>query len=68
MQAVEFWEEARPLFEKSSQQQDVLEIDTRLASVNREILDVPAKTVAKLRHLAVPVTRLQGRSNKIEQI
>jgi tetratricopeptide (TPR) repeat protein len=68
MQAVEFWEEARPLFEKSSQQQDVLEIDTRLASVNREILDAPAKTVAKLRHLAVPVTRLQGRSNKIEQI
>ncbi|KAJ7822536.1 hypothetical protein B0H14DRAFT_3146329 [Mycena olivaceomarginata] len=34
MQAVEFWEEARPLFEKSSQQQDVLEIDTRLAFVN----------------------------------
>jgi hypothetical protein len=37
LKAMEFWEAARPLFECSSQAQQVANIDDKLASMSREI-------------------------------
>ncbi|KAJ7142573.1 hypothetical protein C8R44DRAFT_725913 [Mycena epipterygia] len=35
--AVELWKEAHPLFERSSQVKDMVQIDTRLASINENM-------------------------------
>jgi len=40
VKAVEFWKEARPLFERSSQAKDILKIDNRLALVEQEISEI----------------------------
>ncbi|KAJ7128554.1 hypothetical protein C8R44DRAFT_732888 [Mycena epipterygia] len=39
VEAVKFWKEARPLFERSLQTKETTQIDTRLAAVGQDILD-----------------------------
>ena len=46
VEAVKFWKEARPLFERSLQTQKITQIDTRLAAVDQQILDGNGKTPA----------------------
>ncbi|KAJ7103925.1 hypothetical protein C8R44DRAFT_945403 [Mycena epipterygia] len=43
VKAVELWKEAYPLFEQSSQMNDMEQIDARLASVDQDILDTLGK-------------------------
>ncbi|KAJ7260688.1 hypothetical protein C8J57DRAFT_1232937 [Mycena rebaudengoi] len=49
MEAVEMWKAARPLFKRSSQMQDVIKIDVKLAEVDSAIL---IEYEEKLRHLS----------------
>jgi hypothetical protein len=53
LKAMEFWEAARPLFEHSSQAQQVANIDDRLASMSREIRVQHKKNSAKPAELNV---------------
>jgi hypothetical protein len=39
LKAVEFWEAARPLFERSSQAKQVQHIDDRVANISRDVLE-----------------------------
>jgi tetratricopeptide (TPR) repeat protein len=48
LKAVELWETARPLFEKSSQAKQVENIDERLASVGEDVLEQHRKNMARL--------------------
>ncbi|KAJ7083747.1 hypothetical protein C8R44DRAFT_753318 [Mycena epipterygia] len=51
VKAVELWKEARPLFERSSQAKDIVQVDTRLASVDQIMLDIHQKGLAVLSEL-----------------
>jgi hypothetical protein len=56
MKAVEMWKAAGPLFEQSSEMQDIIKIDAKLAEVDSAIL---VEYEEKLRHLSelhVPVS------------
>ncbi|KAJ7620506.1 hypothetical protein DFH06DRAFT_1306113 [Mycena polygramma] len=46
--AVELWDTARPLFERSSQEKQVKKIDERLASVGKDLLEKHRKSLAYL--------------------
>ncbi|KAJ7493580.1 hypothetical protein FB451DRAFT_1164474 [Mycena latifolia] len=54
--AMQFWRNARPLFEKSSQTQDVAQIDARLGVVDQE----HQKTLAHLASLNPPIEQLDS--------
>ncbi|KAJ6461503.1 hypothetical protein C8R47DRAFT_1159459 [Mycena vitilis] len=54
LKAVELWDTARPLFERSSQYKQVTKIDARLASVGQNFLDQHRKSLASLAKLSVP--------------
>ncbi|KAJ7103811.1 hypothetical protein C8R44DRAFT_858900 [Mycena epipterygia] len=41
VKAVDYWKQSHPLFEQSSQAKDIVQIDTRLASVDPAMLDTP---------------------------
>ncbi|KAJ7123640.1 hypothetical protein C8R44DRAFT_784133 [Mycena epipterygia] len=56
LKAVELWKEARPLFERSLQSKDVIEVDTRLVAVDQNISDAHEKKLAHLSRLTVPAT------------
>jgi tetratricopeptide (TPR) repeat protein len=55
LQAVEFWETARPLFERSTQAKQVENIDQRLADVGEDVLEQHRKNLARLAESSVPV-------------
>jgi hypothetical protein len=55
LKAMEFWEAARALFERSSQAQQVENIDDRLASMSREIQVHHKTNSAKLAEWNVPL-------------
>ncbi|KAJ7907775.1 hypothetical protein B0H13DRAFT_2499871 [Mycena leptocephala] len=48
LKAVEFWERARPLFERSSQAKQVQQIDERLAAISKDSLNAPVGNVEEL--------------------
>ncbi|KAJ7620701.1 hypothetical protein DFH06DRAFT_1143808 [Mycena polygramma] len=54
LKAVELWDTARPLFERSSQGKQVKKIDERLASVGGNVLEQHRKSLALLAELNVP--------------
>jgi hypothetical protein len=54
LKAVELWEIARPLFEKSSQMKEVQCIDKRLSCVDSNVLDHHRENIACLVRLDVP--------------
>ncbi|KAJ7270477.1 hypothetical protein C8J57DRAFT_1605485 [Mycena rebaudengoi] len=55
MKSVEFWNAARPLFERSSQAKDVIRIDVKLAGVDSAILEDYKKKLQRLAELNAPV-------------
>ncbi|KAJ7339269.1 hypothetical protein DFH08DRAFT_251508 [Mycena albidolilacea] len=52
--AVELWETARPLFERSSQEKEVQCVDDRLSCVGSNVLDHHRENMVYLRRLNVP--------------
>ncbi|KAJ7812210.1 hypothetical protein B0H14DRAFT_2605926 [Mycena olivaceomarginata] len=51
LKAVELWQTARPLFERSSQAKQVAKIDERLAGIPRDVLNKHARNLARLAEL-----------------
>ncbi|KAJ7473299.1 hypothetical protein FB451DRAFT_1174950 [Mycena latifolia] len=56
--AVEYWSNARPLFERSLQANDVAKINTRLTTIKREAVQRPQDSGQHLKRLDVPTTPL----------
>ncbi|KAJ7620730.1 hypothetical protein DFH06DRAFT_1359729, partial [Mycena polygramma] len=54
LKAVELWDTARPLFERSSQGKQVKKIDERLASVGDNVLEQHRKSLGLLAELNIP--------------
>ncbi|KAJ7142990.1 hypothetical protein C8R44DRAFT_846699 [Mycena epipterygia] len=54
--AAEFWREALPLFERSSQAKDIAQVNARLESLDQEMSDAHQKTIAYLSKLEAPTT------------
>jgi hypothetical protein len=54
LKAVEFWNTARPLFERSSQAKEVQCVDERLSHVGSNFLDHHRENIAHLVRLDVP--------------
>jgi tetratricopeptide (TPR) repeat protein len=51
LKAVEFWERARPLFERSSQAKQVQRIDERIANISEDVLEQHRNNLAHLAEL-----------------
>ncbi|KAJ7869240.1 hypothetical protein B0H13DRAFT_2557824 [Mycena leptocephala] len=51
LKAVEFWERARPLFERSSQAKQVHGIDERVANISEDVLEQHRNNLARLAEL-----------------
>jgi tetratricopeptide (TPR) repeat protein len=69
--ALELWETARPLFERSSQAKQVEKIDGRLASVGEDVLEQHRKNLASLAELSAPlgiVEELEDEVSDIEEL
>ncbi|KAJ7451382.1 hypothetical protein FB451DRAFT_1374414 [Mycena latifolia] len=58
VKALRLWRDARPLFERSSQANEVAEIDTRLAAVDGNTLQNYEESLQFLRRLDAPTTLL----------
>ncbi|KAJ7848691.1 hypothetical protein B0H13DRAFT_1906639 [Mycena leptocephala] len=54
LKAVDFWERARPLFERSSQAKQVQHINERLAGINDDVLEQHRNNLACLAELNAP--------------
>ncbi|KAJ7839758.1 hypothetical protein B0H13DRAFT_1911078 [Mycena leptocephala] len=54
LKAVELWETARPLFERSSQAKNIENIDQRLRGVSEDVLEQHRKNLAHLAELTAP--------------
>jgi hypothetical protein len=54
LKAVELWESARPLFERSSQAKEAQCVDERLSCVGSNVLDHHRENIAHLVRLDVP--------------
>ncbi|KAJ7185149.1 hypothetical protein GGX14DRAFT_409305 [Mycena pura] len=67
VKAVELWKDAFPLFKRSLQANDIIEIDTRLAAVDQEITDANDTKLAQLTDLGVPTAELMDTA-KIEKL
>jgi tetratricopeptide (TPR) repeat protein len=59
MKAVELWKTARPLFERSSQMNDITQIDAKLAEVDSAVLAEYEEQLQQLSDLHVPVSALE---------
>ncbi|KAJ7829358.1 hypothetical protein B0H13DRAFT_1916540 [Mycena leptocephala] len=69
LKALELWETARPLFERSSQAKQVDNIDGRLASVGEDVLEQHRKNLAHLAEINAPsgdVEELEDNLSDIE--
>jgi hypothetical protein len=54
LKAVEFWERARPLFERSSQAKQVQGIEERVANISEDVLEQHRNNLAQLAELTAP--------------
>jgi tetratricopeptide (TPR) repeat protein len=59
LKAVEFWDAARPLFERSSQTKQTQDIDQRLASVGKDVLEQHRRNLACLTEIHTPARILE---------
>ncbi|KAJ7891072.1 hypothetical protein B0H13DRAFT_1887319 [Mycena leptocephala] len=62
LKAVEFWEAARPLFERSSQAKQAQGIDERVATISKDVLEQHRNNLACLAELNAPA----GTAEEIE--
>ncbi|KAJ7744154.1 hypothetical protein B0H16DRAFT_995066, partial [Mycena metata] len=58
LNALEFWEMARPLFERSSQTKQIQAIDERMSKVNEDVKEQHQKNLALLVELSVPAGKV----------
>ncbi|KAJ7882500.1 hypothetical protein B0H13DRAFT_1890802 [Mycena leptocephala] len=71
LKAVEFWEAARPLFERSSQAKQVQHIDERVANISKDVLEQHRNNLAhlaELNALAGTVEELEDDLSDIEDL
>jgi hypothetical protein len=68
LKAVDLWETARPLFERSSQAKQVENIDGRLASVGEDILEQHGKNMAHLAELNTPCGAVEDLKDELSDI
>ncbi|KAJ7620769.1 hypothetical protein DFH06DRAFT_64468 [Mycena polygramma] len=59
LKAVELWDTARPLFERSSQGKQVKKIEERLASIGEDLLEQHRKSLALLAELKAPTAIME---------
>ncbi|KAJ7620710.1 hypothetical protein DFH06DRAFT_1305951 [Mycena polygramma] len=68
LKAVELWDTARPLFERSSQGKQVKKIDERLALVGKDLLEQHRKSLACLAELNVPSGTIEEAEDELSDI
>ncbi|KAJ7930834.1 hypothetical protein B0H13DRAFT_2530704 [Mycena leptocephala] len=71
LKAVEFWEAARPLFERSSQAKQVQHINERLAGISGDVLEQHRNNLAHLAELTAPsgtVEELEDDLSDVEEL
>ncbi|KAJ7806494.1 hypothetical protein B0H13DRAFT_1929594 [Mycena leptocephala] len=66
--AVEFWEAARPLFEHSSQAEQVQRIDERVANISEDVLKEHRNNLARLTELNAPAGHAQELEDDLSDI
>ncbi|KAJ7915965.1 hypothetical protein B0H13DRAFT_2323828 [Mycena leptocephala] len=66
--AVEFWEAARPLFERSSQAEQVQCIDERVANISKDVLKQHRNNLAHLAELNAPSGTLEELEDDLSDI
>ncbi|KAJ6461478.1 hypothetical protein C8R47DRAFT_1240871 [Mycena vitilis] len=68
LKAVELWDTARPLFERSSQGKQVSKIEQRLASIGDELLEQHRKSLAHLAELRAPTAIIEEEEEELSDI
>jgi hypothetical protein len=68
LKAVEFWDAARPLFERSSQGKQVELIDERLASVSTDVLQQHRRNLACLAGINAPTVLVEEVEDDLSDI
>ncbi|KAJ7620760.1 hypothetical protein DFH06DRAFT_1341447 [Mycena polygramma] len=68
LKAVELWDTARPLFERSSQAKQVKEIDERLASIGNGLLEQHRKNLVLLAELKAPTGIIEEEEDDVSDI
>ncbi|KAJ7891120.1 hypothetical protein B0H13DRAFT_2276953 [Mycena leptocephala] len=71
LKAVEFWERARPLFERSSQAKQVQNINERLAGISKDVLEQHRNNLVRLAEFNAPsgtVEELEDDLSDIEDL
>ncbi|KAJ7935866.1 hypothetical protein B0H13DRAFT_1853979 [Mycena leptocephala] len=68
LRALELWETARPLFERSSQAKQVENIDERLASVGDDVLEQHRKNLASLAEPNAPSGAVEDPEDEVSDI
>ncbi|KAJ6450030.1 hypothetical protein C8R47DRAFT_1230412 [Mycena vitilis] len=65
LKAVELWDTARPLFERSSQSKQVTKINERLGSVGEDLLEQHRKSLAVLAELNTPSATIEETEDEL---
>jgi hypothetical protein len=68
LKAVEFWERARPLFERSSQAKQVQRIDERVANISEDVLEQHRNNLACLAELNAPAGTIEELEDDLSDI
>ncbi|KAJ7848693.1 P-loop containing nucleoside triphosphate hydrolase protein [Mycena leptocephala] len=68
LKAVEFWERARPLFERSSQAKQVQNINERFAGISNDVLEQHRNNLARLAELNAPVGTIEELEDDLSDI
>jgi hypothetical protein len=68
LKAVEFWETAKPLFERSSQAKQVKDIDERLASIGKDVVEQHKLSLACLTGMNAPTAIVEEVKDDLSDI
>ncbi|KAJ7715744.1 hypothetical protein B0H16DRAFT_496394 [Mycena metata] len=68
LKALELWETAKPLFERSSQAKRVQDIDERVGSISEETKEQHQKNLARLAELNVPAGKVEEVDSDTEEL
>ncbi|KAJ7922753.1 hypothetical protein B0H13DRAFT_2267444 [Mycena leptocephala] len=68
LKAVEFWERARPLFERSSQTNQVQHINERFAGISEDVLEQHRNNLARLAELNAPAGTVEELGEDLSDI
>ncbi|KAJ7718331.1 hypothetical protein B0H16DRAFT_1475628 [Mycena metata] len=68
LKALELWETAKPLFERSSQAKRVHDIDERVGSISEETKEQHRKNLAHLAELNVPAGKVEEVDSDTEEL